>query len=142
MFGVDRGQQRDLPESVDSGQPLASPLSCTDSRSLKNAPSVLAGASAAEADFDDSFDVSEEVSGRERLIAALTDALRVMLLEGDGEGARVAIRALDELAGLASARPAEVSDLVGERARRRKPQLRWSQQLRRVPQRFESCCVN
>ncbi len=74
-----------------------------------------------DADFDDSFDASGEVSGRERLIDALTDALRVMLLEGDGEGARVAIRALDELAGLASTRPAEVSDLVGERARRRKP---------------------
>ena len=93
---------------IDSGQPLASPLSCTDAEALQNAPSDLAGASAAGADFDDSFDVSEEASGRERLI------------EGGGEGARVAIRALDELAGLASARPAEVSDIGDERARRRK----------------------
>jgi len=121
MCGVDRGQQRGLPTRVGSGRPLASPLSCTDSESLENAPSDLAGASATAAGVDDSLDVSAEVSGRERLIAALTDALRVMLLEGDGEGARVAIRALDELAGLASARPAEVSDLGDERARRRKP---------------------
>ena len=72
------------------------------------------------ADFDDSFDVSSEASGRERLIEALTDALRVMLIEGDGEGARVALRALEEIAALASARPAGVSDIGDERARRKK----------------------
>ena len=70
-------------------------------------------------DFDDSFDVSGEVSGRELLIGSLTEAVRAMLMEGDGEGARVALRALDELAGLASAVPAEVSSLRDERARRR-----------------------
>ena len=98
----------------------SSPLSCTDAESLENASADQAGASATEAAVDDSVDVSDDVSGRERLIEALTEALRVMLLEGDGEGARVAIRALDELAGLASARPAEVSDIGDERARRRR----------------------
>jgi len=79
-----------------------------------------AGGSTLGGNFDDSFDVSREALGRERLIEALTDALRVMLIEGDGDGARVALRALEELARLASARPAGVSDLAGERERRKK----------------------
>ena len=45
-------------------------------------------------------DVSVDDSARSRLITALTDSLRDLMLEGDHEGAEVVVRALDELVQL------------------------------------------
>jgi hypothetical protein len=43
-----------------------------------------------------------------------------MLLEGDGEGARIAMRTLEEFAALASAKPPSVTEIGAVRARHRR----------------------
>jgi hypothetical protein len=43
-----------------------------------------------------------------------------MLLEGDGEGARVVLRALEDLAGLLTARPSQVTNIDTARTRRQR----------------------
>ena len=56
----------------------------------------MKSANSVDAVMDDCVDDST----RGRLVAALTDGLRRMPAEGDGEGATVVLRALEDVAGL------------------------------------------
>ena len=49
---------------------------------------------------DECVDDSVDTSTRARLVDALTDAVQRMLTEGDGEGARVSLRVLEDIARL------------------------------------------
>jgi hypothetical protein len=89
----------------------------------ENAEVSTAVGASAESE-DECVDDSVDTSTRERLVEALTDAVRDLLAEGDGEGARVALRALEELARLVAADDqtgSRVADLEAARARRREP---------------------
>ena len=87
------------PTSLGSGGATregSSPFSCTKTESQENSESSTKSATGVGAVIDDCIDDST----RGRLVAALTDGLRRMLAEGDGEGARVVLRALEDVTGL------------------------------------------
>jgi hypothetical protein len=71
-------------------------------------------------------DDSVDESPRERLVASLAEAVRAMLVSGDGEGAKIALRALEEIARATPATKvnAKVADLALIRARASKPEGR------------------
>jgi hypothetical protein len=62
-------------------------------------------------------------SPRDRLVTALTEAVRTMLASGDGEGAKVALRALEEIARAtpSSKGSGKIADLALVRGRPSKP---------------------
>jgi hypothetical protein len=97
----------------------SSPSSCTEPEGLGNSDGRAASLGTRWSSVDDSVDTSS----RGKAIADLTDALRKLLAEGDGEGAPVVIRALDELACLVApiepAREARVAELQVVRRRPR-----------------------
>ena len=85
----------------------SSPSSCTRAETQRNRIRHEALEGKPCGAVDDSVDTSS----RGKAIADLTEALRTLLAEGDGEGARVVIRALEELARLVT--PTETARAPG-----------------------------
>ena len=75
----------------------SSPSSSTSAELLNKSHSSTGSAGDTTAGGDDSVDAS---AMRAAMVGGLTDSLRRMLIAGDAEGARVALRALDDLVRL------------------------------------------